>query len=270
MLAARPAAPGLAAIDSELIADLAGFLTVDAGELTLTVRCLMDAHAVSSPAYAIRTGSWRIDVLPATAKAVLSAAVATTVMQHMALDGLPVAILGAVAALLFSIHRVEISAGELVLHARLVDAVTGSSRDLDALYQALPQDVRDELTSAELAGVVERFHHAGLARWDEEGITLITAGSQRKVRLVVREPGLALAASQAAAVKNRPAATPADVSREVFVIYGRDDQARRAMFELLRALDLRPQEWEPLVAATGSTLPNLNEIVTREIGRAHV
>jgi predicted nucleotide-binding protein len=263
MLAARPAGPGLASIDSELITDLAGFLAVDAGELALTVRCLMDAYAVSSPAYEIRTGSWRIDLLPATAKAVLAAAVATTVMQHMALGRLPVAVLGAVAALLFSIHRVEISAGELVLHARLADAVTGSSRDLDALYQALPQDVRDELTSAELADLIERFHQAGLARWAEDGITLIAAGRPRKIRLVAREPAFELAASQAAAVENGPAVAPTDVSREVFVIYGRDDQARRAVFELLRALDLRPQEWEPLVAATGSTLPNLNEVVIK-------
>jgi predicted nucleotide-binding protein len=262
MLAARPAARGMAALDSTLITDLAELLAVDAGELALTVRCLMDVHAVSSSAYEIRTGNWRIDLLPATAKAVLSAAVATTVMQHMALDSLPVAVLGAVAALLFSIDRVEISAGELVLHARLLDAVTGSPRDLDTLYQALPQDVRDELTTADLADVVERFHQAGLARWEEDGITLIAAGRQRKVRLVSREPGFALAASQARAAKSRPAAAPTDVSREVFVIHGRDEQARKTMFELLRALDLRPQEWEPLVAATGSTLPNLNEVVT--------
>jgi predicted nucleotide-binding protein len=260
----------MAAIDSSLITDLARLLVVDERSLALTVRCVLDVHAVSSPAYEIRTGSWRVDVLPATARAVLSGAVATTVMQHMAVDSLPVAVLSAVAALLFSIHRVEISPGELVLHARLLDTVTGSPRDLDALYQTLPEDVRGELTIAELADAVERFHQAGLARWEEDGITLVAASQRRKVRLVVREPGFALAAGQAHAGARGVTGGLTDVSREVFVIHGRDKTVRRIMFEFLRSLDLRPQEWEPLVAATGSTLPTLSEVVTTALsaGRA--
>ncbi|WP_157520859.1 CATRA conflict system CASPASE/TPR repeat-associated protein [Herbidospora daliensis] len=39
--------------------------------------------------------------------------------------------------------------------------------------------------------------------------------------------------------------------RDVFVVHGRDLQARDAVFTLLRALDLRPLEWETLVARTG-------------------
>jgi len=265
-ITARPAAAGMVAIDSALITDLAELLAVDEENLALTVRCLLDAHAVPVPAYEIRTGGWRIDLLPATAKAVLAGTVSTVVMQHMAVDHLPVAVLSAVAALLFSIHRVEITPGELVLHARLLDAVTARSHDLGELYQALPRDIRDELTAAELADMVERFHQAGLARWHDDGITLVSPERHSKLRLVVREPGFAAAADQARVVKGQPASrsTPdtKDIRRKVFVIYGRDEEVRRTMFELLRALDLSPQEWEPLVAATGSTLPNLNEVVT--------
>jgi hypothetical protein len=36
----------------------------------------------------------------------------------------------------------------------------------------------------------------------------------------------------------------ADRARNVFVVYGRDRQARDAVFGLLRYLDLRPLEWE--------------------------
>jgi predicted nucleotide-binding protein len=41
--------------------------------------------------------------------------------------------------------------------------------------------------------------------------------------------------------------SPAERSRNVFVVYGRDEQARQAVFGLLRQLDLRPLEWEVLV-----------------------
>jgi predicted nucleotide-binding protein len=255
-----PSPNGPASIDSALVTNLAALLVADRRELDLTVRSLLDLHGVSAPAYEIRTGSWRIDLPPATAKAVISGVIATTVMHHMGAGGFPAAVLCAVAALLFSIHRVEVGPGDLVLHATLLAAGPAAPSDLSTLYQALPENVRGELTIAELADLIERFHQAGLARWDEDGITLVEAASWQRVRLVVGEPGFGLAASQARAVARRSTGMTS-VSRKVFVIHGRDEQVRSAMFELLRALDLQPQEWEPLVAATGSTLPNLNEVV---------
>jgi predicted nucleotide-binding protein len=65
-----------------------------------------------------------------------------------------------------------------------------------------------------------------------------------------------------------PAVTPGDAAgadddprRNVFVVYGRDDPARRAVFEFLRSLGLRPLEWESLVEATGKMAPFLSETV---------
>ncbi|MFI1703149.1 TIR domain-containing protein [Streptomyces griseoruber] len=52
-----------------------------------------------------------------------------------------------------------------------------------------------------------------------------------------------------------------DVSRNVFVVHGRDEEVRMKMFDLLRLLDLRPLEWEDLVRATGKTAPFLGEVV---------
>lgn len=52
-----------------------------------------------------------------------------------------------------------------------------------------------------------------------------------------------------------------DKSRNVFVIHGRDEQVRRAVFGLLRRVDLRPLEWEPLVHATGNGTPFLGQVV---------
>ena len=56
--------------------------------------------------------------------------------------------------------------------------------------------------------------------------------------------------------------------RNVFVVYGRDDAARRAVFDLLRALDLRPLEWEALVHGTGQAAPFLSEAVRKGLDLA--
>ncbi|MFF5078267.1 TIR domain-containing protein [Actinoplanes sp. NPDC000266] len=61
---------------------------------------------------------------------------------------------------------------------------------------------------------------------------------------------------------------PDDVSRNVFVIYGRDDEARKAVFDYLLALRLNPLEWEELVAATRSTAPSLADVVRKAPLRA--
>lgn len=55
----------------------------------------------------------------------------------------------------------------------------------------------------------------------------------------------------------------AEKARQVFVIHGRDEETREAVFELLRALNLRPMEWEHLVAETGVATPSLAEVVSR-------
>jgi predicted nucleotide-binding protein len=49
--------------------------------------------------------------------------------------------------------------------------------------------------------------------------------------------------------------------RKVFVVYGRDTDLTRRFFDLLRAVDLWPLEWEQLVSATGRATPALAEVV---------
>ena len=56
--------------------------------------------------------------------------------------------------------------------------------------------------------------------------------------------------------------------RLVFVVHGRDSEVRRAMFDFLRALDLKPLEWEPLVGDTGNTLPFLGDVIALALSRA--
>ncbi|MFI5958417.1 TIR domain-containing protein [Cryptosporangium sp. NPDC051539] len=45
--------------------------------------------------------------------------------------------------------------------------------------------------------------------------------------------------------------------RRVFVVHGRDNQARQAVNGFLRALDLHPLDWEEVVKRTGKMMPSL-------------
>jgi predicted nucleotide-binding protein len=65
-----------------------------------------------------------------------------------------------------------------------------------------------------------------------------------------------------------PISTGSDVSRNVFVVHGRDKEARRAIFSILQALGLRPMDWELLVNATGTTTPTIMETVRTAPGIA--
>lgn len=60
----------------------------------------------------------------------------------------------------------------------------------------------------------------------------------------------------------------ADTRRNVFVVYGRDEQARRLIFDFLRSLDLCPREWESMVVDGRSTLPYLGAVIRRGLTRA--
>jgi predicted nucleotide-binding protein len=63
-------------------------------------------------------------------------------------------------------------------------------------------------------------------------------------------------------------AAAADITRNVFVVHGRDEQARGALFRLLESLGLHPLDWESLVAATGSASPYLREVIMQGIAMA--
>lgn len=56
--------------------------------------------------------------------------------------------------------------------------------------------------------------------------------------------------------------------RAVLVVYGRNRTAKDAMFSFLRSLDLRPQEWTSLRAATGQSSPYIGDILKTGFDRA--
>ena len=58
-------------------------------------------------------------------------------------------------------------------------------------------------------------------------------------------------------------------TREVFVAHGRNEKARKALFEFLRSIDLRPLEWAEFVQQTGKGSPYVGEILDAAFARAH-
>ncbi len=53
--------------------------------------------------------------------------------------------------------------------------------------------------------------------------------------------------------------------KKVFVVHGRNQDARVAMFAFLRSLGLSPLEWEQAVRHTGSGAPHLGEILSQAL-----
>lgn len=58
------------------------------------------------------------------------------------------------------------------------------------------------------------------------------------------------------------------IEKNVFVAYGRDQQAAGALFGFLEALGLYPLDWETLVTATGNSAPYLRDVIMQGIAMA--
>lgn len=56
--------------------------------------------------------------------------------------------------------------------------------------------------------------------------------------------------------------------RSVFVIHGRNEPAREALFTFLRAIDLAPIEWSEAISMTGSASPYIGDVLDAAFRRA--
>jgi predicted nucleotide-binding protein len=72
----------------------------------------------------------------------------------------------------------------------------------------------------------------------------------------------------AATARPEPPPTEVPLARRVFVVHGRDDEARSAIFILLRALGLQPWEWGQMVADLGQTAPFNGQVVAHGLQQA--
>jgi predicted nucleotide-binding protein len=56
---------------------------------------------------------------------------------------------------------------------------------------------------------------------------------------------------------------PVEDPRKVFVVYGRNEKIRKAMFVFLRSIGLQPLEWGDLINATGVAAPYIGDILDK-------
>ncbi|WP_280435377.1 nucleotide-binding protein [Nocardia carnea] len=70
--------------------------------------------------------------------------------------------------------------------------------------------------------------------------------------------------------ESSPAPSPGSEpdSKQVFVIHGRNDPARRAVFEFLRSIGLQPIEWARALEMTGTASPYIGDVLNAAFAQA--
>jgi predicted nucleotide-binding protein len=120
-----------------------------------------------------------------------------------------------------------------------------------------------EHADADLVALVSDRLHADVVG---EGYPGLDAGQFEQLLVEVksyRKQAWLWAGGAAAAIPPVPtaAATNSPGRRDVFVIHGRDEQARRALWGFLQAIDLHPLDWEEIVARTGEPTPFVRTVL---------
>ncbi|MEV6644235.1 TIR domain-containing protein [Amycolatopsis sp. NPDC051371] len=153
-------------VDVSLVAALADALAVEPAELSATVRALVERYAGSAAASGIHGVEWRVDLPRATARAVVSDALATTFLRWFGFEGHSIVDLSGAGNPLFSVDRVEVGIAVTRLYS------TASNAE----------------PVGEQTKVIERLEQAGLHRSRGGEITLRPPGSARTIQLVCRAP----------------------------------------------------------------------------------
>ena len=103
------------------------------------------------------------------------------------------------------------------------------------------------------------------SEWVYSAATMAQQGVDVRNKYIVGAPGQALEPHVQALGVNRLETN----IREVFVVHGRNDAAREAMFAFLRSIDLIPLEWNVAREETGKPSPYIGEILQVAFSRVH-
>ena len=103
-------------------------------------------------------------------------------------------------------------------------------------------------------------------------IDSITASIRRDLDLRIRKqealPKQTLSATRELGTIEGGRLDSTSANRTIFVIHGRDERLRSAIFDFLRSLDLKPLEWTEAVKLTGKAAPYIGEILDSAFSHA--
>jgi predicted nucleotide-binding protein len=160
------------------------------------------------------------------------------------------------------------------INQQLLDRLTSElSVSSPRIYQIIADKASDTLLDRHLAALVVA---------SENGINIqkySTPEERAQIRGSLRPGGGGSDAPQQsqavngaeprARKQNRAKRTPIAKAKDnsVFVVHGRNDQLRRALFDFLRALGLKPLEWEKVVLMTKKTNPYIGDILDNTMAK---
>ena len=131
---------------------------------------------------------------------------------------------------------------------------------LEILITQTSQDsvqVRKQIESKNISGIA--LASTGYSRnWRIAG-----AGEDITDQIINSPPG-----SEMKEVHTADEQRPLPDTRTVFVVHGRNEVAKNALCDFLRAIDLHPLEWPEAVVATGKSSPYIGEILDSAFSKA--
>jgi predicted nucleotide-binding protein len=156
------------------------------------------------------------------------------------------------------------------LRERLIEKLRLSGSQVDRRITArarelvLPREQAAIALALEVGVSVSRFA-------EDEDLTAVRGAIAARTREpVVAEPRPepTRRRRKGAAAKPRARPRPRKRGRKVFVVHGRDQAKRNAMFRFLRAIGLEPIEWSKAVKATKKAAPYIGEILEKAFEEA--
>lgn len=153
---------------------------------------------------------------------------------------------------------------------RLIREKTGySARHVDRLVHAKMQSDLLSRDEASMALAVEKKVNINKYVDDADWVSL--RGAQQGRSSAASPAGAASARparAASASVKRATRTSPSKSGRTVMVVYGRDSDAKKAMFEFLESLDLKPMSWTQGISQTKIANPSVRQIVDALFAKA--
>lgn len=115
-----------------------------------------------------------------------------------------------------------------------------------------PSQINDAIELLQHSGLVEWYLSLGTTPYDFAMVGITARGKNEVER---------------SNLTRQTEAQPKD-PRRVFVVHGRNLEARDALFTFLRSIDLHPLEWPEIVAETAKGTPYIGEILDRAFSQA--